>query len=320
MNEILEKISDIGIVPVVVINDAKDAVPLAKALMDGGLPCAEVTFRTAAAEQAIKEMSKAFPEMLIGAGTVLTIEQADRAIAAGAKFLVSPGLNEKVVRHCIEKGYPITPGTSNPSDVEAALQLGLDAVKFFPAEAAGGVAMIKAMSAPYTSVKFMPTGGINAKNINEYLSFDKIFACGGSWMVKSDMIAAGDFDGIRKLTEQAVHTMLGFELAHVGINTESAETAESAAKKFDDLFGFATKDGNKSIFADRYVEVMKMNFYGAKGHIGIATNSVPRAVRYLKSKGVAFNEASFAYDAKGKLKLAYLQDEIAGFAVHLTAK
>ena len=320
MNEILEKISDIGIVPVVVINDAKDAVPLAKALMDGGLPCAEVTFRTAAAEQAIKEMSKAFPEMLIGAGTVLTIEQADRAIAAGAKFLVSPGLNEKVVRHCIEKGYPITPGTSNPSDVEAALQLGLDAVKFFPAEAAGGVAMIKAMSAPYTSVKFMPTGGINAKNINEYLSFDKIFACGGSWMVKSDMIAAGDFDGIRKLTEQAVHTMLGFELAHVGINTESAETAESAAKKFDDLFGFATKGGNKSIFADRYVEVMKMNFYGAKGHIGIATNSVSRAVRYLKSKGVAFNEASFAYDAKGKLKLAYLQDEIAGFAVHLTAK
>ena len=320
MNEILKQISDIGIVPVVVINDAKDALSLAEALIDGGLPCAEVTFRTPAAEEAIRLMSENFPEMLVGAGTVLTPEQADRAMKAGAKFLVSPGLNTEVVKHCIAKGYPITPGTANPSDIEAALSLGLDAVKFFPAEAAGGLAMIKAMSAPYPHVKFMPTGGISAKNVTEYLAFDKIFACGGSWMVKSDMIAAGDFEGIRKMTEEAVQTMLGFELAHIGINCETEDRARNTARQFENLFGFKQKDGNKSIFNDTFIEVMKFKFHGSKGHIGIKTNSVSRAVRYLKSKGVAFNEDSFAYDAKGKLKLAYLQDEIAGFAVHLTGK
>ena len=166
MNEVLEKIQKIGIVPVVVLNDAKDAAPLAKALCDGGLPCAEVTFRTEAAEESIRIMAEQFPQMLVGAGTVLTTEQVDRAVAAGAKFIVSPGLNPKVVKYCIEKGVPVTPGTANPSDVEQAIELGLEVVKFFPAEAAGGLNMIKSMAAPYTNMKFMPTGGINAKNIN----------------------------------------------------------------------------------------------------------------------------------------------------------
>ena len=204
MNEVLEKIQKIGIVPVVVLDDAKDAAPLAKALCEGGLPCAEVTFRTAAAEESIRIMAKEFPEMLVGAGTVLTTEQVDRAVNAGAKFIVSPGLNPTVVKYCVDKGIPVTPGTSNPSDVEMAISLGLDVVKFFPAEQAGGINMIKAMAAPYTQMKFMPTGGINAKNINSYLAFDKILACGGSWMVKGDMIKAGEFDAIsqRKLFRQ----------------------------------------------------------------------------------------------------------------------
>ena len=198
MNEVLEKIQKIGIVPVVVLDDAKDAAPLAKALCEGGLPCAEVTFRTAAAEESIRIMAKEFPEMLVGAGTVLTTEQVDRAVNAGAKFIVSPGLNPTVVKYCVDKGIPVTPGTSNPSDVEMAISLGLDVVKFFPAEQAGGINMIKAMAAPYTQMKFMPTGGINAKNINSYLAFDKILACGGSWMVKKDLVAAGEFDKIRQ--------------------------------------------------------------------------------------------------------------------------
>ena len=171
MNEVLEKIQKIGIVPVVVLNDAKDAAPLAKALCDGGLPCAEVTYR---------------------------------AVAAGAKFIVSPGLNPKVVKYCIEKGVPVTPGTANPSDVEQAIELGLEVVKFFPAEAAGGLNMIKSMAAPYTNMKFMPTGGINAKNINSYLAFPKILACGGSWMVKGDLVKAGKFDEIKAMTKSAV--------------------------------------------------------------------------------------------------------------------
>ena len=204
MNAVLEQLSKFGVVPVVVLNDVKDAEPLAKALCQGGLPCAEVTFRTDAAEESIRIMTEKYPEMLVGAGTVLTTEQVDRAVNAGAKFIVSPGLNPTVVKYCVDKGIPVTPGTSNPSDVEMAISLGLDVVKFFPAEAAGGINMIKAMAAPYTQMKFMPTGGINAKNINSYLAFDKILACGGSWMVKGDMIKAGEFDKIKDMTAEAV--------------------------------------------------------------------------------------------------------------------
>ena len=204
MNEVLEKIQEIGIVPVVVLDDAKDAAPLAKALCEGGLPCAEVTFRTAAAEESIRIMSEQFPEMLVGAGTVLTTEQVDRAVAAGAKFIVSPGMNPRIVKYCVEKGILITPGCANPSDIEQALENGLDVVKFFPAEQFGGVATIKAMAAPYTMLKFMPTGGVSLKNLKDYLSCDKILCCGGSWMVKGDMIKAGEFDKISEMAKDAV--------------------------------------------------------------------------------------------------------------------
>lgn len=203
MNEVLKQIEKIGIVPVVVLNDTKDAEPLAKALCDGGLPCAEVTFRTDAAEECIRIMSEKFPDMLIGAGTVLTTEQVDRAVAAGAKFIVSPGTNPGIVKYCVERNIPITPGTANPSDVEQALENGLDVVKFFPAEPLGGLKLIKAMAAPYVGVKFMPTGGINANNVREYLAYDRILACGGSWMVSSDLVKAGDFAKITELTREA---------------------------------------------------------------------------------------------------------------------
>ena len=204
MNAVLEKIQELGIVPVVVLDDAKDAKPLAQALCDGGLACAEVTFRTAAAEECIRIMSQEFPDMLVGAGTVLTTEQVDRAVAAGAKFIVSPGINPKVVRYCVEKGIPVTPGCITPSEVEQAIECGLEVVKFFPAEQAGGLAMIKAMAAPYVGMKFMPTGGISAKNVKEYLAYDRIIACGGSWMVKGDLVKAGDFAKITELTKEAV--------------------------------------------------------------------------------------------------------------------
>jgi 2-dehydro-3-deoxyphosphogluconate aldolase/(4S)-4-hydroxy-2-oxoglutarate aldolase len=203
MNAVLEQFGKIGIIPVVVLDDAKDAEPLGKALMEGGLPCAEVTFRTAAAEESIRIMAEKFPDMLVGAGTVLTTDQVDRAVAAGAKFIVSPGINPKVVEYCVSKNIPITPGTCNPSNVETALEFGLDVVKFFPAEPAGGLKYIKAIAAPYVGMKFMPTGGINAENVKEYLKYDRILACGGSWMVKGDLIKAGNFDKIRELTAEA---------------------------------------------------------------------------------------------------------------------
>ena len=204
MNEVLKQINEIGIVPVVVLDDAKDAKPLAEALCAGGLPCAEVTFRTEAAEECIRIMASEFPEMLVGAGTVLTTDQVDRAVAAGAKFIVSPGLNPRIVKYCVEKGILITPGCSNASDIEIALENGLDVVKFFPAEPAGGLNMIKALAAPYVNVKFMPTGGINAKNVRDYLAYNRIIACGGSWMVKADLIKNGEYDKITAMCKEAV--------------------------------------------------------------------------------------------------------------------
>ena len=199
-----ETIQKMGVVPVVVLNDTKDAAPLAKALVEGGLPCAEVTFRTEAAEESIRIMTTEFPEMFVGAGTVLTIDQVDRAVAAGAKFIVSPGFDPEIVDYCIEKDIPVYPGCITPSEVAQAVKRGLKVIKFFPAEQFGGVSTIKALAAPYTGVKFMPTGGVSAKNLESYLSFDKIVACGGSWMVKGDLVKAGKFDEITELVKEAV--------------------------------------------------------------------------------------------------------------------
>lgn len=203
MKEIAEKFQKFCVVPVVVLEDTKDAVPLAKALVEGGLPCAEVTFRTEAAEESIRLMAEQFPEMLVGAGTVLTTEQVDAAVGAGAKFIVSPGFDPKIVDYCLEKDIPVFPGCITPSEVAQAVKRGLKVVKFFPAEPAGGISMIKAMAAPYTGIRFMPTGGINVKNLEDYLSCDKILCCGGSWMVKGDLVKAGEFDKIRELTAEA---------------------------------------------------------------------------------------------------------------------
>ena len=188
MKTLEEQFYDYAVVPVVVLDDAEDAAPLAEALVKGGIPCAEVTFRTEAAEESIRIMSEKYPEMLVGAGTVLTTEQVDRAVAAGAKFIVSPGFDPEIVDYCMEKNIPVFPGCVSPSEVAQAVKRGLKVVKFFPAEQAGGLAMLKAMAAPYTMLKFMPTGGINTKNLKEYLGFSKILCCGGSWMVKGDMI------------------------------------------------------------------------------------------------------------------------------------
>ena len=188
MKTLEEQFYEYAVVPVVVLDDAEDAAPLAEALIKGGLPCAEVTFRTEAAEESIRIMNKKYPDMLVGAGTVLTTEQVDRAVAAGAKFIVSPGFDPEIVDYCMEKNIPVFPGCVSPSEVAQAVKRGLKVVKFFPAEQAGGLAMLKAMAAPYTMLKFMPTGGINTKNLKEYLGFSKILCCGGSWMVKGDMI------------------------------------------------------------------------------------------------------------------------------------
>ncbi len=320
MDKVCEELYKIGIVPVIAIDDAKDAEPLAKALIEGGLPAAEITFRTDAAEEAIRIISEKFPEMIVGAGTVLNKEQADRAKAAGAKFIVSPGFNRGNVEYIQSIGVPVVPGTATPGEVEQAIELGLDAVKFFPAEQNGGIAKIKAMAAPYGKMHFMPTGGVNKNNLNDYLSFDKVFCCGGSWMVKKDMIAAGKFDEIKDLVKDAVDTMLDFSLMHIGINSKDKAEADKAADLFCALFGFKKDVRSASSFAGDGIEVMNSMGRGTMGHIAIGTRSVDRAVYHLSGKGIEFDQSTFQYDNAGHLKFAYLKDEIGGFAVHLIKK
>lgn len=314
MNKILQTISNIGIIPVIAIDDAAKAVPLARALADGGLPAAEVTFRTAAAEDAIKAIAKEVPEMLLGAGTVLTADQADRAMAAGARFIVAPGYDPNVTRHVIGKGGVMVPGTATAGEMQQAMNQGCEVVKYFPAEANGGVAMLKNIGAALKSCKWMCTGGVNSKNVNDYLGYGQIAAVGGTWMCKKDLIEAEAWDQITAICREAVKTMLGFSLAHVGINCASEGEAEQAAKTLCALFGFEYKPGSSSIFAGSAVECMKAPYLGKNGHIAIAVNSLDRAVYHLGRRGVEFDEST------RKPKAIYLKGEVGGFAIHLVQR
>jgi 2-dehydro-3-deoxyphosphogluconate aldolase/(4S)-4-hydroxy-2-oxoglutarate aldolase len=204
MDVIIESLGKIGIVPVIKIDNAVDAVPLARAIEAGGIACAEITFRTDAAEDAIRRIAGELPGALVGAGTVLTIEQLDKALGAGAQFIVTPGFNPRIVAHALDRGAPIIPGCSTPTDIEQALEFGLEVVKFFPAEQSGGLDYLKAVAAPYSQVRFVPTGGIGAANLAKYLGFGPVLACGGSWMAKEDLVKAGNFAGVTALCAEAL--------------------------------------------------------------------------------------------------------------------
>ena len=320
MNPIMERVYEIGIIPVIAFNSVDEAVPLCKALVAGGLPAAEVTFRTACAEDCIKKIHDEVPEMLLGAGTVLTTEQADRAMAAGASFIVSPGFDPNVTRHVIEKGGIMMPGTCSAGEMQQAMNLGCEGIKFFPAEANGGVAMLKNIGGALKTAKWMCTGGINAKNVNDYLAYDQIFAVGGTWMCKSDKIKAGAWDEITAMCKEAVDTMLGLELAHIGINCADDTEAMKTAETLGALLNMAVKPGNSSIFVGKKeFEIMKKPGRGTHGHIAIRTNNVDRALYHLGLRGVKFDMDSKNVK-NGKTVAIYMADEIAGFAIHLVQK
>lgn len=317
MNNYLEILSNIGIVPVIKIDDIDDALPLAKALIEGGLPCAEVTFRTKHAKKAIELMATTYPNMLVGAGTVLTTEQVDEALIAGAKFIVSPGLNPKIVDYCKKKKILIIPGCANASDIECALELGLTTVKFFPAEALGGLTMIKALKGPYTQVNFMPTGGITQSNVNDYLKEDFIVACGGTWMIDGKLIGAKNFEAIQTLTNQAVLTMLDLSLHHIGINPTS--DASNLAEDFSALFRQESTEHPNSFFASKFIEIMKQPT-GTFGHIAIGTKSVKRAKFYFEHLGYNFLKNTERYNDKQQMTSVYFEKELNGLAIHLVQK
>lgn len=320
MHPILEEIRKIGLVPVIKLNDPQKAVPLARALAKGGVPVAEVTFRAAGADIAIANIAKELPDILVGAGTVVTVEQVKKAVAAGAKYIISPGFDPEVVQYCIDNKIPVTPGCSNASEVGIATKMGLEVVKFFPAEAAGGLKVLKALAGPFPNMRFIPTGGIGPANLNEYLAFPKIIACGGSWMVPEKLVDAGDWDGITALAREAVMTMLDISLRHVGINCKDAEAAAQNAGQFSALFNQPVRETSKSYFAGEAFELMKYEGPGRCGHIALAVTSVERAMHFFASQGFAFDESSITYDDNGRPKFVYFKEEFGGFGVHLVNK
>ena len=318
MDACIKELYRIGIVPVVALEDAADALPLGAALKKGGVFAIEVTFRTAAAADAIRLLTREMPELLVGAGTVLTKAQADAAIEAGAKFIVSPGFQPELVSYVLSKGVPMCPGTATPGEMEQAMALGLSAVKFFPAEQNGGAPMLKALSAPYRDLLFMPTGGVKLENLRTYLALDQVFACGGTWLATKDDIKAKAFDKITARTREAVKTMLNFRIKHVGINSKDEAEAKKTATLLCSIFDFDYNDTELSVFTGSAVEVMKFMGRGSLGHVAIGADNVDRAEYYLRQRGFSFDESTRRVDASGRTTFLYLKDEIGGFAFHLT--
>jgi len=320
LRDIAEHVMKAGLVPVVVIADVKNAPDTAKALLAGGLDIMEITLRTSAGLEAIKSVKNAYPDMYIGAGTVLTLEQARQAVANGAEFIVSPGFCEEIVKWCLDKGIAIFPGCVTPSELTKAYALGLNTVKFFPANIYGGCKGMKALHGPFPMLTFIPTGGINADNLSEYADKSFVHAIGGGWLADTKKIKEGNFTGITETVKQAVSILLGFELAHVGINERTPESANSTAQIFTDAFGFICKDGNNSVFAGSAIEVCKNPGKGLSGHIAIKTNNLERACYYLKKSGFEADWSSAKKNINGQIIAVYLKKEIGGFAVHLMQK
>lgn len=317
--DILERLGNCGIVPVVVIDDAKDAVPTAKALLAGGVDVMEITLRTAAGMEAIRQVAQSCPEICVGAGTVLTLEQAKAAADVGAKFIVSPGFDREMVQWCVENNVAVTPGCVTPTEITEALGLGLKVLKFFPANIYGGLPAMKALAGPFGGVKFIPTGGVDGKNLPEFASVPFVHAVGGSWICAKADIAAGNFDKITQLCREARRIALGYELAHVGINCADADSAMAVSCDFDTAFGFGVKEGNSSNFASSGIEVMKSMYLGENGHIAIRTANISRALADLAGKGFTADMSTAKYKGDNMIAV-YLEKSIGGFAIHLLQK
>ncbi len=320
--ETMEKIKDLiykyGVVPVLVIDDSAKAIPLAQALVKGELEVAEITFRTDAAEDSIKQIVREVPDMLVGAGTVLNRAQGQRALDAGANFIVSPGLDEDLANFCREKNILYIPGCSSASDVQKAINLGINTVKFFPAESSGGVKALSALAAAFNQVRFLPTGGITPEKFSEYLRKPFVIAVGSSWIAPKNLLEKGDFASIEKRAKDAVFAVLNFKFSHMGINCETEQEGYGNMFKLADMFNLEMGDTKSSSYVGREVEITKMPFQvrGPHGHLGYYADNLERAIFYLEKKGIEFDH-EHVKPYKGKPYVIYLKDQIAGFAIHI---
>ncbi len=315
--DILATVRNSGIVPVIKLDDPSKAVPLGRALLEGGINVAEMTFRTESAVSAIEQLHSELPALLTGAGTVLTVEQAKQAIQAGARFIVSPGFNEAVVDYCLEQNIPVIPGVNSPDGIEKGIARGLTVLKFFPAEASGGTAMLKAFGGPYGLMNFLPTGGINLENLSQYIKLPNVWAVGGTWMIDQGAIAKGDWKRISMLSHEAVIGVHGFHLLHLGMNLPDEAEAGTVAATLQNIFGFTPRETAVSYFMSEVIEVMKAPVRGENGHIAMGVNDVERALAYLEQFGYR-PVPDTAKMENGHLKFIYVDKEIGGFAMHLT--
>jgi len=315
----LEQISEIGLIPVAVIEDPGDAVPLARALQDGGLPTIEVTLRTPSAMESIYRISDSFPDMNLGAGTVLTVIQAEAARKAGAKFIVSPNFDEEVVDWAISNDIPVFPGCVTPTEVAKARTKGIHTLKFFPAHIFGGLSAMKSIAEPFRDIQFIPTGGINLTNLHEYAMSDIIYAVGGSFLCPKADILAKDFRKITDIVKRAISTFLGFDFKHIGINPVHNLDVSPTVEFLTNILGFSSTSGNSSYMFDSGFEVMREQGLGDKGHLAIGTNSISRAIKYLERAGLVFDYSTIK-TKNDRIIAIYLRDQIAGFAIHLLQK
>ena len=317
--DVLKQIGNCGVVPVVVLERAEDAIPTANALLAGGVDVMEITLRTAAGINSIREVADKCLGMCVGAGTVLTLEQCKQAVDAGAKFIVSPGFNREIVEWCISNNVVVTPGCVTPTEITEALSLGLNVLKFFPSNVYGGIQAMKALFGPFGNVKFIPTGGVSEKNLAEYVSEPFIHAVGGSWFCSSADITSGNFAKITSLAADATKTALGFEFGHLGINCKDENESMEVCQLFDTMFNTGIKEGASSNFASSSIEVMKSPFLGENGHIAIKTANISRAIAALAKQGYEVDMDTAKYKGDNMIAV-YLKQNIGKFAIHLLQK
>ncbi len=319
-DNIIKRIHDIGILPVIDSVDPDNAVRVAQSICIGGLPVAEISYRVAAIHNMIIDMKRTCPGMLIGVGGIFSGEQVDTALEAGADFITTLGLHPDIVRYCQSKNVPVIPEVSDASDIEAAVSMGLDAVKFYLSENSGGISRIKALSAAHGKIKFIPAGGITENDISGYLNESCVLACCGSWMIDENAIAEKNFEKITELTGRTVNSMLGLTIKHIGINEENGDGA-ALAGQFAGIFSGKVRETYKGWFGSEYVEIMSKKFTkGRHGHIGIGVNDPDRARRYYEALGYLFDDSTAGYDENGNLEIIYFSGEIGGFALHIVKK
>ncbi len=309
-----------GILPVINIPHASLAVDVAAALRRGGVNAIEVTLRSADSLKSIQTIKSAFPDMTVGAGTVLDTDAVDKAIGNGADYIVSPGYDDDVVAYCIKRGIQIVPGCVSPSEIQKAVNHGLRVLKFFPAELNGGIEAIQLLSGPFPGVKFIPTGGITFENLGKYLKSKKVVACGGSYMATKTQIENGDYDAITTACKKAVDISLGFSLAHIGINCDGEENATAQAEAISKIFRIKPRSLTGAVFAGDAVEAVISGGLGTHGHIGFYTNSIARAMAYFEAMGIPLHKDGIKRNQNGEIICVYLKDEIGGFALHVVER